>query len=458
MKKYFASAAALCALSGAASAADDVTVNGITIYGTVDIGLAYQTHSTPNSPYTSAGAEYLVTKSSNSSIFGVAPNGLSHSKIGIKGIEELVDGWSGLFKLETGFQPASGQLTDGPRSLQVANGVPLNQQFATADSSHAGQIFNRAAYAGVTNKTYGTLTVGRQTTLQADGISAYDPQQGSYAFSLIGYSGTAGGAGATEDLRLDNSVKYVNSYGPARIGLMYQAPGSVGRDGGAVAANLGGDYAGFSIDAIYTRKKDEISAGSLTTAQLANPAQYPINSITATVSDNTAYSVMGKYSMERAKFYAGYEYIKFQNPTSPIAGTTAIPGTNPVQYLPGTINIGGYLISSANNTAYTNNKILQYAWAGARYYVTEKLEVAGAFYHIDQNSYRLASAGGSCNKSIASTCSGQEFVGSLVLNYHVSNRFDTYVGAMYSQVVDGLANGYLHNNNVDPTIGVRFNF
>jgi hypothetical protein len=29
---------------------------------------------------------------------------------------------------------------------------------------------------------------------------------------------------------------------------------------------------------------------------------------------------------------------------------------------------------------------------------------------------------------------------------------------MYSQVNDGLANGYIQRNNIDPTVGLRFRF
>ena len=41
-------------------------------------------------------------------------------------------------------------------------------------------------------------------------IDSYDPNDGSYAFALIGYSGGAlGGVGTTETTRWDNSLKYV---------------------------------------------------------------------------------------------------------------------------------------------------------------------------------------------------------------------------------------------------------
>jgi predicted porin len=438
LKTYIVSAAIFAGFTGMAHAEDNsLTMYGITLYGTVDVGVTYETHGVTNSPYSSAGTEYLVSKNSNQSLFAFAPNGLGNSKIGLKGIEEIGDGFSALFKLETGFNPASGQLSDGIRSVAAQNGLPLNQQSTSADSSRAGQIFNQAIYGGFTHSTYGTVTFGRQTTLQADGVSAYDPQQGSYAFSVIGYSGTAGGAGATEDLRLDNSIKYWNNYGPYHLGLMYQFAGTVGHNDDGYAVDIGADYAGLSVDAVATHKKDEVNVASLSAAQVLT---LPTGSLAATISDNTSYSLMARYSMGRVKFYGGYEYIKFANPGSPLPA--------------GTQDIGGYDLSSVNNNAYGVNKILQYSWVGARYKLTPQIDLAGAFYHIDQNSYKS----GGCSTTVAATCSGQENAVSLMVDYRFAKRFDAYAGAMYSQVVDGLASGYLHNNTIDPTVGVRFTF
>jgi predicted porin len=47
---------------------------------------------------------------------------------------------------------------------------------------------------------------------------------------------------------------------------------------------------------------------------------------------------------------------------------------------------------------------------------------------------------------------------SFVADYRFAKRFDTYAGIMWSQVSNGLANGYLQGSSVDPTIGLRFQF
>jgi hypothetical protein len=50
----------------------------------------------------------------------------------------------------------------------------------------------------------------------------------------------------------------------------------------------------------------------------------------------------------------------------------------------------------------------------------------------------------------------------MVAYYHwrFAKKFDTYAGVMWSQVNNGLANGYQTNGhvNVDPTVGLRFRF
>src|SRR5579859_2368655 len=276
-----AGAVGLLGLSSAAHADDSVSVNGVTFYGVVDLGVGYQTHGVPTNPTSSQGSDYLVSKVSNKSIWTMAPNGLGSSRIGIKGADDLGDNWTGLFKLETRFSPASGQLSDGLHALSAQNGVALKNQTASTDSSSAGQAFNGQAYVGISNPTYGTLTFGRQQSLQLDAFGTYDPLQGAFAFSLIGFSGTAGGDGSSEDLRLDNSAKYLVSYGPVRGALMYQFGGTVSRNDIAYAGDLGVDLGPLSIDGVYTYKKDAVIASSLTAAQVLTS---PPNSLAGTVS------------------------------------------------------------------------------------------------------------------------------------------------------------------------------
>ena len=130
--------------------ADDgsLTWHGITLYGTIDMGLAYQTHGSPLSNSAGFGLGYLISKNSNKPYFGAAPNALSASNIGLKGTEELFPGLSAVFNLQTSFLPTSGRLADGLGSIVQNNGLPLTSQTTFADSSKDGQALNTAAWAG----------------------------------------------------------------------------------------------------------------------------------------------------------------------------------------------------------------------------------------------------------------------------------------------------------------------
>ena len=56
------------------------------------------------------------------------------------------------------------------------------------------------------------------------------------------------------------------------------------------------------------------------------------------------------------------------------------------------------------------------------------------------------------------TCSGAENAIGSVGEYHFTGKFEAYAGLMYSTVSGGMANGFLYNNTVDPTVGLRYAF
>jgi predicted porin len=138
------------------------------------------------------GLNYLISKNSNGSYFGIGGNALSSSFVGLKGNVELTEGLSGVFNLQTGFNPWSGKLSDGLGSVVQNNGLAIGQQNTFADSAKDGQAFNVAAYAGLSSPIYGTFTYGRQSALTSDGVVNYDPMGNSGAFSLIGFQGATG--------------------------------------------------------------------------------------------------------------------------------------------------------------------------------------------------------------------------------------------------------------------------
>ena len=163
----------------------------LTVYGTVDVGVGYNTNGAAYTAAWNNGVDSFMTKNNHGVKWLFTPNGLSQSVIGIKMSKSLAPiglaGWSLVGTVETGFNPYYGYLADAQRSQVQNNGKALTLQGANNDSSRTGQWDNSQGFIGVSNKTYGTLTVGRVNTLSLDAINSYDPMGGSYAFSPLGF-------------------------------------------------------------------------------------------------------------------------------------------------------------------------------------------------------------------------------------------------------------------------------
>ncbi|MGO9428062.1 porin [Rhodoblastus sp.] len=478
-----------------------LTFCGITLYGTVDAGLGWVSHGLPENGYNYEG-ESLVNRNGNHAQWGVAQNNLSQTGLGIKGTEELLPGWSGVFNASTGINPQSGQLANMAGTMTSNNGLPRNAYSFNGDGARAGQAFNDQLYVGISNITFGTLTFGRQRSLGTDTMLAYDPAGGAYSFSYIGYNGTMAGGGDTQDTRWDDALKYRVEYGPVHFAAMYKfADGSGGCYSAAAAAgnawtsanctpeaahndaygfNLGGTYNNFSADVVVQHVNQAISVvnpllGPTTLAKGGASTQNTLNSIDTTaisganlisptnteygiVTDNTAVMGAVKYVWNEFKFFGGYEYILQHNPANPLGvGATAQ---------------GGYLLSGVEDNNLDSPKVVQIFWTGVKYAYDAKTDITLSYYHQLQNTFfQATSFGGGCPvTNYRSSCSGTLDEVSLYADYHFTKRFDVYAGLAYSQVANGLSvaiphNGaggvgvpYFYNNNWAPTVGARYTF
>ena len=441
------------------SSDESLTWHGITLYGIIDVDFQYENHGAPFSNYFISGGSDIVQKNSNNAVSGVTSNGMSQSRVGLQGKEPLhfMD-WSAVFKVETYFNPASGQITDALKSVAQNNGRALNAQSTNIDSSIAGQPFEQA-FVGVSSPTWGTFTFGRQNSTLADLIAKYDPQQTSYAFSLLGLSGTPAGGGDTQDRRLDSSIKYAGTFlNMFHLGAQYKTQNSSaasyatagsGEAFSGYEVSVGADYAGASVDAFYTKMKDAVSINTLSAAQLATLPGLglsPAISLSGTISDNASYGAMALYAIPvvPVTVFGGYQHITYMKPSIPLAV--------------GFDDIGGYTLGAVSNTTYNAaDKILQVYWAGARYSPTPELTVAIAYYGEKQNAFATGALA-DCSSVASGSCSGNLHVASTSVDYHFTKRFDTYAGIMWSNVSHGLANGYINTSMIDPTIGLRFSF
>jgi predicted porin len=440
---------------------------GITLYGTIDAGVGWQSHGVPFDPRSAVGASYLIQKQNRSPRWGLAPNALTNSTIGIKGTHPIGGNVSVVFALDAGFDPYSLRFSNGPGSVAANAGFPQNQQTAYSDSSRAGQWYNGQGFVGLSSPTYGTLTVFRQNSLTLDAVFDYDPFGASYAFSPIGFQGITCGGGNTENCRHSTSLKYRVSVGHFRAAALWQF-GGYGQNNasdGAYQFQAGADIPTWgkdvlSVDAIYSYVRDSVSLALAPGSNDANGVPIPPflpQTLTATISDNHAAMFVAKYTTGPLKLYAGYEHIRYTAPSNPQIAFT---------------DIGGNFVcegcTAFNNTNITNtafgvnglgNKTLHVMWVGAKYAVTEKLDVIAGYYHYIQNSYFGTLAGPApCSSRAHAQCAGTFDAISAAIDWRFAPKWDLYFGLMFSQVNGGLASGFLQRNNIDPTVGLRFRF
>jgi predicted porin len=267
---------------------------------------------------------------------------------------------------------------------------------------------------------------------------------GSYAFSVIGFSGATAGVGDTEDARYTTALKYRVDVGMFRAAALYQFGGyGLGNaSSDAYQFQLGGDFSGgayakLSFDAIYSHVDDAVSTAALSAAQ---NLKFP-GTLAATISDDSSVMLLAKYAYGPIALFGGYEHILFQNPSTPQSTFT---------------DIGGFTVVAAdvNNSAFTINKTLQIFWTGTKYAVGDNLDLTVAYYHELQNNFNVKP----CANSSSSSCSGTLDAVSFDVDWRFAKKFDAYAGMMFSEVNNGLANGFLFHTSIDPTVGLRFRF
>ena len=486
--------------SGREFATTDCTLtwHGITLYGAYDVGAGWVSHGLPENGYNYEG-ESLVNRNGYEHRFLVAPNNLSQTGLGIRGKAEFLPGWSVVFNASSGINPQSGLLANASATQTINNGLPRKSYSYTIDGARAGQPFNDEIYGGVSSEHFGTLTFGRQRSLGTDAMLLYDPANGAYAFSYIGYNGTMAGGGDTENSRWDDAVKYRIAYGPVHFGAMYKfADGSGGCYSAAASwtattctpesahnngygfdlgGDIGRDQDKFSADIVYQHYNQAISVLNplLGPSSLAGAGQYqsttdsintnPINggpgmgpnlidtnnTLYGIVTDNNAIMFAAKYVRDPWKFFVGYEYIWQNNPADPLGV--------------GASDQGGYSLSGVEDNNLDSEKLLNIWWTGVKYTYRTKTDFTFAWYQQRQNDFRVPQTC-SASAGFRASCAGTLNEGSFYVDHHFTKRFDGFIGLAYSWVSGGLAIAiphgpgvpYNYNNNCAPTIGGRFTF
>ena len=256
MKKTLTAIAILGAFSGFAQAQSSVT-----IYGIVDAGIVRE----------SGGVNGSATNISS----GVG----SASRIGFRGTEDLGNGVSALFLLETGYR------------------------LDTGASDVAGSIFNRQAYVGLKGAA-GTLTLGRQYTPYYNAVSQVaDPFNAGYAGSAKNLLPTAG-----VNTRTSNAVVYAS---PVVNGFSGELSYSLAEQGGnSIAGRQIGAALSFGAGKLNARLAHNHRNNDLAVGSVVQDRQIGRNTLLA-----------ANYDFGVAKAYAAYGVNEGLN-SSPLANTS----------------------------------------------------------------------------------------------------------------------------------------
>ncbi|NMM02597.1 porin [Paraburkholderia sp. RP-4-7] len=334
----------------AAFAAPVFAQNTVTLYGLIDEGFDYTN---------SVGGKSLSELQS-----GYAQG----SRWGLKGTEDLGGGLKAVFQLENGFNVNNGKLGQG------------------------GLMFGRQAYVGLSNDTYGTVTVGRQYDSLVDYL-AQTTANGNWAGYL--FSHPYDNDNTDNSFRVNNTVKYAS---PSFAG--FQAGGTYSFSNDTNFANnrqysIGGQYAngGLLVAAAYL--------------QANNPSSSAIGAINNGGDEN--------FLAKRLRVFGGGVNYTFGSATAGFVYTNT-DLTSPLS----TTYISGSILPASGTL---NALKFQNFEVNGKYQFTPAFFV-GAQYVYTMESYDASS--GSAKPKIHSF--------GLMADYNISKRTDFYVQGAYQKV------------------------
>ncbi len=176
MKKTLLVAALATGFAGVAHAESSVT-----LYGIVDAGYGFTKQTLKENGVTTAKTRDVGAR-------GGVQNG---SRWGLKGVEDLGNGTSAIFQLESGFDVNNGR------------------------SAQGGRLFGRQAFVGLTGESWGTFTIGRQYNAADSFVAPIDPFGTGWRQAA---ATTTFGSGIST--RYDSAIKYVSpDFGGFQFGV-----------------------------------------------------------------------------------------------------------------------------------------------------------------------------------------------------------------------------------------------
>lgn len=435
-------ALAIAASISAPAFADNANMS---VYGVLDMAVGSVQHSLPVSSTFpgSVNPVSAVKKSTNlGPVTGMFNGGISDSRLGFKGTEDLGNGLSAFFVIEAGFNLPTGQANNAAAAL--ANGA--NE--ASANSSLSGQFFNRQANAGIADESWGSVAFGMNYNPIYDVFVEYDPVKFAGLFSPLGFSGTLGGGGdISEDTRVANSIKYKNKFGPINVSALYKVSGSASNgNGGAAAIDVGYEAGDFGIQAVYEQFVDAVkTAAGATNTTLGLAAT---GTLKATNYNSSAYLLAAKYKLGDATLKAGYEHLVLSAASDNITSPTTM--------------MFGYVAAVTNATGVDLPTDVTYV--GGDYNLTATTNVSLGYYNVHNSAAAATTTSVASTTTVAGTTANSQLASdsnyvSLLVDYNFSKRTDGYVGAMFSTFTgDAYAGTNAAYDNSIVAVGMRHKF
>lgn len=224
MKKTLIAAALPLALAAAGAHAQ----SSVTLYGLIDLGVDYANN-------VASGSNGNLVPNSGNKLVQMQSGVPAGSRWGLRGSEDLGGGNSAIFRLESGFNAATGGLG-------------------------GGLAFSRNAYVGLKNEQYGQITLGKQWDATVDLVEPFS-LNGNYGGWYFAHPNDMDNL--DNGFPVNNAIKYVS---PVIAGFQFEGHYSLGGQAGQFSNNASYSAAAaytlgsFSAGVGYLRVNDPITA------------------------------------------------------------------------------------------------------------------------------------------------------------------------------------------------------
>jgi predicted porin len=318
--------------------------SNVVLYGIVDVGLSYvnsaQTGKVGQHP--NGGSQIALTDAT--------ATGLSGSRWGLRGEENLGGGLSAIFVLENGFTANNGAIAQG------------------------GAEFGRQAFVGLSSAGAGSVTAGRQYDPMIFSLQQFSaPYWAGYMSAHIGDIDNLANTN-----RINNSVKYVTpSFAGLRVGASYSFGGVAGSETQNQIWSLGVNYSGsvLSLGAGYLNARNPNVSFYGNTPNKGLSTADNLGSFGAVAVPEASPAFSGYASANTLEILgAGASYVLSQTTVSAVVTNTRYEGLGSM--------------SGPNPLGYSGSAFFTSAELGVRTMITPTLLTGAAFDYTQRNSVK----------------------------------------------------------------------